>query len=94
MTELDKQISELEITVKDRYKDNPSTTERAFDKEYIAMLKQLRQSYQERNSPGLRDNLGWNASDARRVIMYDKILEKLEEESRAVAELFCVDPFR
>ena len=89
-----KEIGELEIAVRDRYGNNPSTTERAFDKEYISMLTKLRDAYTERNSPKIRDSLGWNASDARRVIVYNETLQKLEKEHSAFASQFFEDPDR
>jgi hypothetical protein len=92
--EVSKRINQLEIFVRERYKDNPSTTERAYDKEYVRRLEELRGLYQKRNSLAVRDNLGWNASDAKRVQVYGEILKKLEDERQAVAEYLLTDPDR
>ena len=92
--EINDEISQLEITARDRFQNNPSTTDRAYDKEYVNMLEELQRLYQKRDGPVTRDNLGWNASDARRVQVYGEILKKLEDERKAVAEYLLTDPDR
>ena len=84
----DEEISSLEITTRDRYKDNPSTTQRALDKEYVSMLEQLMEAYKIRDGPRRRDNLGWNASDKERVRVYGEILQKLREEQFCIGDMF------
>lgn len=95
MNELtDEQISELEVAVRDRYKGNPDTTQRAYDKKYIQMLEQLKTAYRMRKATMIKDQLGWTTSDARRVQVYEETLVKLEEERQAVAEYLLKDPDR
>jgi hypothetical protein len=90
----EKQIRNLEIKVRDRYQGNPDTTERAYDEKYVRMLETLKTAYQIRNASRVKDQLGWTTSDARRVQLYQEVLDKLADERRAVAEYLLEDPFR
>jgi len=83
----DEEIGNLEIAVRDRYKDNPSTTDRALDGEYLSMLEKLKKAYCQRNSPMIRDNFGWNASDSKRIKMLDEVQRKLAEEFSALLDM-------